>query len=86
MRVNRPGGEPSGLLIGEGVKILGISLERRRRTPLEGETAASHMQTGRVNGIPAKVLLSNRQYAALRLFTDERSSSVMDTGAALCVD
>ena len=25
--------EPSGLLIGEGVKILGISLERRRRTP-----------------------------------------------------
>jgi hypothetical protein len=33
MRVNRPGDEPSGLLIGAGVKILGISLERRRRTP-----------------------------------------------------
>jgi hypothetical protein len=33
MRVNRPGGEPSGLLIGAGVKILGFSLERRRPTP-----------------------------------------------------
>ena len=28
MRVNRPGGEPSGLLIGERAEILGISLER----------------------------------------------------------
>ena len=44
------------------------------------------MQTGKLNGIPAKVLLSNRQYAALRLFTDERASFVMDTGDALCVD
>jgi hypothetical protein len=33
MRVSRPGGEPSGLLIGAGVKILGVSLERRRPTP-----------------------------------------------------
>ena len=33
MRVSRPGGEPSGLLIGAGVKILGFSLERRRPTP-----------------------------------------------------
>ena len=37
------------------------------------------MLTGKLNGIPAKVLLSNRQYAALRLFTDERTSFVMDT-------
>jgi hypothetical protein len=38
------------------------------------------MQAGKLNGIPAKVFLSNRQYAALRLFTDERSSFVMVTG------
>ena len=44
------------------------------------------MLTGKLNGIPAKVLLSNRQYAALRLFTDERPSFVMDTDNALLVD
>jgi len=44
------------------------------------------MLTGKLNGIPAKVLLSNRQYAALRLFTDERTSFVMDTDNALLVD
>jgi len=44
------------------------------------------MLTGKLNGIPAKVLLSNRQYAALRLFTDAHSSFVMDTDNALLVD
>ncbi len=32
------------------------------------------------------LLLSNRQYAALRLFTDERSNFCMDTDDALSVD
>ena len=44
------------------------------------------METGKRNGIPARVLLSNRQYAALRLFTDERSSFVMAADNALLVD
>lgn len=49
-----------------------------------------HPQNGKLNGIrravTTKVLLSNRQYAALRLFTDERSTFVMDTDNALLVD
>lgn len=48
------------------------------------------MRNGKVigmrNSAPANVLLSNRQYAALRLFTDERSSFVMDADRALMVD
>jgi len=40
----------------------------------------------RGSALPAKVLLSNRQYAALRLFTDERSGFVMDSERALNVD
>jgi hypothetical protein len=40
-----------------------------------------------VRGVTAtKVLLSNRQYAALRLFTDERPTFVMGTDNALLVD
>jgi hypothetical protein len=34
----------------------------------------------------AKVLLSNRQYAALKLFTDQRSGFVMNTEGRLQVD
>lgn len=49
-----------------------------------------HSQNGKLNGMrgvtATKVLLSNRQYAALRLFTDERSTFVMDTDNALLVD
>lgn len=49
------------------------------------------MQNGKVidlrrDAAPTKVLLSNRQYAALRLFTDERSGFVMEAGHALRVD
>ena len=47
-------------------------------------------QNGKLNGVRAvtngKVLLSNRQYAALRLFTDERPAFVMGTDNALLVD
>jgi hypothetical protein len=49
-----------------------------------------HSQNGKLKVmrgvIATKVLLSNRQYAALRLFTDERSSYVMGTDNALLVD
>ena len=49
-----------------------------------------HSQNGKLKvmgGVTAgKVLLGNRQYAALRLFTDERSNFVMNTDNALLVD
>jgi hypothetical protein len=49
--------------------------------------AGNALQNCKVIGMrefdPAKVLLSKRQYAALKPFTDERSGFVMDSGHAL---